>query len=202
MKIFYEIEILNWGLYNKKSTSGMKSIMVSKRFFDDPAIQTLPGSGKLLYLFLLLRRGDHDTSLFVCSHEDCVTSAGGRGVLVATLLDQMQSLRLLRYEKTTPKGREGKERKLIEAEGEAPPPADPGNFSWFSNFVTSELGTIDTGLLKLGPKVKQAFVDEKTFREWLAGLTEAPAFQQKTRPTQLRYFAAAVRKEVETRLAP
>lgn len=99
MKKAYKIEILGWEKHNKKSTKNMPSVMISKRFFDDPEIQTLPPSGKLLYLFLLLRRGDHDTTLFQCSHDDCVRFAGGRGVLVETLLDQLQSFQLLRYEK-------------------------------------------------------------------------------------------------------
>lgn len=102
MKIIYNIEILGWEKYNKKSTKNMPSVMISKRFFDDAKIQILPPSGKLLYLFLLLRRGDHDTNLYGCSHEDAVNSAGGRGVLVATLLDQLQSLQLLKYEKLLP----------------------------------------------------------------------------------------------------
>jgi len=77
----------------------MPSVMISKRFFDDAKIMTLPPSGKLLYLFLLLRRGDVESNLFECLHDHCVTACGGRGVLVATLLDQLQSFQLLRYEK-------------------------------------------------------------------------------------------------------
>lgn len=101
-KIIYKIEILGWDKHNKKSRKNMPSIMLSKRFFDDVKIQMLSSSGKLLYLFLLLRRGDVDTNSFECLHDHCVTAAGGRGVLVSTLLDQMQSFQLLIYEIITP----------------------------------------------------------------------------------------------------
>lgn len=97
MKIIYDITLKNWEKYNKQSKPGLPYIMISKRFFDDEHIQTLPASGRLLYLFLLLRCGDVGQTSFGCSHDDCKTSAGGRGVVVTTLLDQLQSFQLLEW---------------------------------------------------------------------------------------------------------
>lgn len=123
--VIYEIEILGWEKHNKKSTKNMPSIMVSKRFFDDAKIQSLPQSGKLLYLFLLLRRGDVDINMFECSHDDCVNAAGGRGVLVESLLDRLQSFQLLRYQKVAinriEKNRIEKNRIEVGAEAKNPP---------------------------------------------------------------------------------
>lgn len=73
--------------------------MLSKRFFDDARIQKLSQTGKLLYLFLLLRRGDHDSNVFETTHEHMVNVCGGRGVHVSNVLDQLQSFQLLTYEK-------------------------------------------------------------------------------------------------------
>lgn len=105
----------------------MHSVMISKRFFDDGLIATLPSGGKLLYLGLLLRRGDEDNTFidgsgdledtsFVASKDLLLRYAGGSGHVVDRLLDQLQSFQLLRYEKTTPNRIEKnrKERKRIE----------------------------------------------------------------------------------------
>lgn len=99
MKLLYKIEILGWSKYNAKSKPSMPSVMISKRFLEDAKIQTLSAGGKLLYLGLLLRRGDVDTTFIEASHEDLVRLAGGSGQVVQRLLEQLQSLQLLTFEK-------------------------------------------------------------------------------------------------------
>ena len=215
MKILYKIEIFGWEKYNKKSKPNMQSIMVSKRFFDDAKIQVLPPSGKLLYLFLLLRRGDVDTTSFVCSHEDCVTSAGGRGVLVSRLLDQLQSFQLLTYEKITPNRIE---KNRIESNRSENNFSDPEKFiqepiektllqnpkekkikNWFEMFVVEEMGSLDTGLIILSPKVEKCFGGEPGFREWISGLTSAKKFKEISAEEQLRYFKKSLTDEMKLR---
>lgn len=97
----YKITINNWEKYNAKSKPGHPSVLISKRFFDDVTIQRLPSGGKLLWLGLILRRGDVKETFFEASHEDLVRFAGGSGQVVERLLDLLQSLQLLTYEKTT-----------------------------------------------------------------------------------------------------
>lgn len=107
-KIHYKISIVNWDRYNKKSKPSLPHIFLSKRFFDDSKVQLLPNGGKLLYLGLLLRRGEVDTTFFGASHEDLVRFAGGSGQVVSRLMEQLQSLQLVTYEKTSLKIREDK----------------------------------------------------------------------------------------------
>jgi hypothetical protein len=94
----YKIEILNWESYNQKAKKGHPCIMLSKRFLDDAKIQTLPSGGKLLYLGLLLRRGEVDTTFVIASHEDLVRLSGGSGQVVKRLLALLESLQLVTYE--------------------------------------------------------------------------------------------------------
>lgn len=118
----FEIHVFNWLEYNAKSKPSLPSIMVSKRFFDDARVRVLPASGKLLYLGLLMLRGDVTTT-YHGPHSDLdatsvratrdllQTYAGGPGNLIETLLDQLQSLQLVSYEKIDSllKGKEKKE---------------------------------------------------------------------------------------------
>lgn len=101
-KTIYKISINNWESHNSKSKPNMPSVMISKRFFDDVKIQTLPAGGKLLYLGLLLRRGDVKETFFEASHEDLVRFAGGSGQVVERLMILLESLQLLSYEKIAP----------------------------------------------------------------------------------------------------
>lgn len=106
----FQIHVFNWLEYNAKSKPALPSIMVSKRFFDDARVRALPASGKLLYLGLLMLRGDVPTT-YHGPHSDLdatsvratrdllQTYAGGTGNLIETLLDQLQSLQLVSYEK-------------------------------------------------------------------------------------------------------
>ena len=109
----YKITILGWEKYNAKSKPSMHSVMISKRFFDDSLIATLSSGGKLLYLGLLLRRGEESNTFdrgsgelietsFIASHDLLVRYAGGSGQVVSRLLDQLQSFQLLKYEKINP----------------------------------------------------------------------------------------------------
>lgn len=98
----YKITVLKWEKNNAKIKKGHTHFLLSKRFFDDPKISTLPLSGQVLFLRLLCSCADHASNYIECSHDQCVTFAGGRGVLVSTLLNHMQSLQLLTYEKITP----------------------------------------------------------------------------------------------------
>lgn len=98
-RFIYKIEILNWDKHNKKSKPSYPYILLSKRFFDDAKVQSLPAGGKLLLLGLMLRRGDVEHTFIEASHEDLVRLAGGSGQVVQRLLDLLQSFQLLRYEK-------------------------------------------------------------------------------------------------------
>lgn len=98
-KTIYKIKVLNFEKHQEKLKKGHKAILISVGFLEDPKITMLSQSGKLLFLGLLLRCGDLTSSLIECTHDQLVKYAGGRGVLVATLLDQLQSLQLLSYEK-------------------------------------------------------------------------------------------------------
>ena len=98
-RVIYKIEIKNWEAYNHKAKKNHPCIMLSKRFLDDAKIQRLPGGGKLLYLGLLLRRGDVDTTFIEATYEDLVRFAGGSGQVVQRLLDQLEAFQLLTYEK-------------------------------------------------------------------------------------------------------
>lgn len=97
----YKITILNWDKYNLKAKKGHPCIMLSKDFLDDVKIKRLPSGGKLLYLWLLLRRGDVDTTFVEASHEDLVRYAGGSGQVVSRLLDQLESFQLVTSENIT-----------------------------------------------------------------------------------------------------
>lgn len=133
MKYLYKITILNWGKYNKNSKPNLPSVMISKRFFDDHAIINLPAGGKLLYLGLLLRRGEDpntfdgpskeviDTS-FIASHDLLVRLAGGSGQVVERLLMLLQENQLLTYEKMPPNRieKKRKESKVKENKGTTP----------------------------------------------------------------------------------
>lgn len=110
----YKIEILNWESYNQKAKKGHPCIMLSKRFLDDAKIQTLPAGGKLLYLGLLLRRGEVDTTFVIASHEDLVRFSGGSGQVVKRLLASLESLQLVTYEPLYIKEYKLKEIKLNE----------------------------------------------------------------------------------------
>lgn len=112
-KDLYKITIFGWEKYNKKSKPSMPSVMISKRFFDDHKISLLPSGGKLLYLGLLLRRGEVDTTSikgsvdldatsFIAPYDLLLRYAGGSGQVVERLLDQLQSFQLLKYEKISP----------------------------------------------------------------------------------------------------
>lgn len=98
----YKIEILNWEKYNQKAKKNHPCIMLSKRFLDDAKIQRLPAGGKLLYLGLLLRRGEVESTFVEATHEDLVRFAGGSGQVVQRLLTQLESFQLLKYEKMAP----------------------------------------------------------------------------------------------------
>lgn len=115
----YKINIKNWDKYNKNIKKGYKAVLISTGFLTDAKVSVLPNSGKLLYLSLLLRCGEDTTNMIECSHDLLTMSAGGRGVLVAKLLDQLQSLQLLTYEKVATNIIENKiiETKLKEGKG-------------------------------------------------------------------------------------
>lgn len=78
----------------------MPHIFLSKRFLDDAKIQSLPAGAKLLYLGLMLRRGEVDTTFFEASYEDLVRFSGGSGQAVQRLLALLESFQLVTYEKT------------------------------------------------------------------------------------------------------
>lgn len=100
MKVIYKVTVLNWEKYNKGLKPGHKNIMISTRFLEDAKIKMLSPGGKLLFLGLLLRCGDLTTNSVECSHDVLVMLAGGRGYVVLKLLNQLQSLQLVTYEKT------------------------------------------------------------------------------------------------------
>lgn len=94
----YRITINNWESYNAKSKPGHPCIMLSKRFLDDAKIQTLPLGGKVLFLGLLLRRGDVRSTFIEATHKDLVTLSGGSGQVVSRLMRQLEQNQLLSYE--------------------------------------------------------------------------------------------------------
>lgn len=97
-KIIYRITINKWEQYNPKSKPGHRCIMLSKRFLDDAKIQTLPLGGKVLFLGLLLRRGEVNTTFFEATHKDLVTLSGGSGQVVSRLMSLLKENQLLSYE--------------------------------------------------------------------------------------------------------
>lgn len=101
-KTIYKITITNWDKYNGTLKKGHKSILLSTGFLTDAKIRTLPAGGKLLYLGLLLRCGEVTSRSIEASHDLLVTFAGGSGQVVSRLLDQLQTLQLVTYEKNTP----------------------------------------------------------------------------------------------------
>ncbi len=101
-KTIYKIHIKSWDKYNGTLKRGHKKIMISTGFLSDAKIRTLSPGGKLLYLGLLLCCGEHTSNLIECSHDHLVMLTGGRGHDVSMLLDQLQSLQLLTYEKIAP----------------------------------------------------------------------------------------------------
>lgn len=125
-KTIYRIELLGWQKYNQKSKPSLPCIMLSKRFLDDAKIQSLPSGGKLLYLGLLLRRGEVDDSSIEASFEDLLRFAGGNGQVVSRLLDLLKELQLLTYDvllekKRIEKNIKGKEEKITSSEVGQPP---------------------------------------------------------------------------------
>lgn len=133
-KPVYKITINGWEDYNSKSKPGHKCIFISKRFFDDTKIQRLPQGGKLLYLGLLLRRGDVKETFYEASHEDLVRLAGGSGQVVQRLMEQLQSLQLVSYEifplieKKRKEEKRKEEKRIIhvqEPSGSAQPAVEP-----------------------------------------------------------------------------
>ncbi len=96
--IYYRISINNWDSYNNKCKPGHKSIMVSKRFFDDIKIQSLPCGARCLYLGLMLRRGDVDTTFFTASLKDLLRFSGGSGQVIHRLMRQLEQNQLVTYE--------------------------------------------------------------------------------------------------------
>ncbi len=207
-KIHYKISITNWDRYNKKSKPSLPHIFLSKRFFDDSKVQLLSNGGKLLYLGLLLRRGEVDTTFFGASHEDLVRFAGGSGQVVSRLMDQLQSLQLLTYEKTSLKRREDK---IIEDENQknnnnqSQDPEKPENQKpvleiattentnsvqgFHARFVDSQkenpfLKTLEEWDLKK-PILKnnihlleKAFETNEKFVEWLGHIVTRPGYQK------------------------
>jgi hypothetical protein len=101
-KTVYKIEIKNWEKYNKSVKKGHPCIMLSKRFFDDIKIQRLPAGGRLLYLGLLLRRGEVESTFIEASFEDLLRFAGGSGQVVSRLLSLLESFQLVTVEKIEP----------------------------------------------------------------------------------------------------
>lgn len=139
-KTIYKITILNWEKYNSKARPGHPSIMISKRFFDDAKIQSLTGGAKLLFLGLMLRRGDVDTTFVEGSHEDLVRFAGGSGQVVCRLLRQLEAFQLVTYEIFEPliklKESNIREEKLNEfPEGSKSTPSVEPEISFFSHEV-------------------------------------------------------------------
>ena len=98
-KDIYQITVLTWEQHNKNHKKYYKYIKLSTRFLEDAKIRTLPSGGKLLYLGLLLACGDVSSSFIEASHDLLVTLAGGSGQVVQRLLDQLQSLQLVRWHK-------------------------------------------------------------------------------------------------------
>lgn len=99
-KSIYSIEVLNWKIYNPNYKKNHPSVMISKRFFDDAKIQRLTSGARLVFIGLLLRRGelDHnsDTSLIDVTYEDMLRFVGGRGHVVQMYVDELESNQLVK----------------------------------------------------------------------------------------------------------
>lgn len=71
--------------------------------------------------------------------------------------------------------------------------------NWFEKFVVEEMGSLDTGLIILSPKVEKCFGGEPGFREWISGLTSAKKFKEISAEEQLRYFKKSLTDEMKLR---
>ena len=71
--------------------------------------------------------------------------------------------------------------------------------NWFEMFVVEEMGSLDTGLIILSPKVEKCFGGEPGFREWISGLTSAKKFKEISAEEQLRYFKKSLTDEMKLR---
>lgn len=125
----YKITVLNFEKYNGKIKKGYKSVMISTDFLDDAKVSSLPAGGKLLYLGLILRCGYLTSSSIEGSHDLLVRLAGGSGQVVQRLIDQLESLQLVTFEKKqllmNLKEVKRKEVKRTESEGLKEAPSRP-----------------------------------------------------------------------------
>jgi hypothetical protein len=127
-KAIYKITVTNWDKYNSKKKKGHECIMLSTDFFDDAKVRVLSSGGKLLFLGLLLRCGEVASRSVEGTHDLLVRLAGGNGQVVQRLMDQLQSLQLLTYEKTEPliliEEKRREEKRIVEAKASTSPTAE------------------------------------------------------------------------------
>ncbi len=95
--VIFEFEITNWEKYNKKARPSYPYIFLSKRFFEDNAVQRLPNGAKLLFIGLLILRGHETSRLVRGSYEVLLRFAGGSGQVVHRLMRQLESFQLVTY---------------------------------------------------------------------------------------------------------
>jgi hypothetical protein len=159
-RTIYKITILNWEKYNSKAKPGHPSIMLSKKFLEDYKIKTLPAGGKLLYLGLLLRRGDVLTTFVEASHDDLLRFAGGSGHVVERLLDLLKENQLLTYESLNIKEVKLKEEKIKESKrssDEVDQPPSPVPQTSFEYEPKKNLGALKKETTENNRKIWEAY---------------------------------------------
>lgn len=98
----YKVTVLNWEKHNGRNKKGHTYFLLSKRFFDDAKILSLPIGGRLLYVGLIAACSDLSSSCIEASYDQMLRYAGGKGQHIQRLLDQLQELQLVTYEKFSP----------------------------------------------------------------------------------------------------
>ncbi len=94
----YKITVLNWEAYNQHHKKGYKKILIPVNFTQDAKLRTLSMTNRWFFLNLLMTCADHarDTvelaSNTIRNILECNRNIDG-------VLDQLQSLQLVRYEK-------------------------------------------------------------------------------------------------------
>lgn len=179
-KSIYRITIHNWEKYNKKSKPGHPCVMISKRFLDDAKIQNLCASGKVLFLLLVLYRGETSNEYVEITAETMQKLVGNRGVSIQKLVNQLQSFQLLSYEIVKPlyniKEVKLKEVKLREEKRKEILPDSS------SEFAASQLDLEQSPFKKQksnpqdNKRVKQAYVDAYVARYGVQPVTQNAKF--------------------------
>lgn len=190
--------------------------MLENRIFNDDKISLLSPSEFRLYIYLLSIAADLNTDSFHFNVR--LTPSYFRLKVQSTtdLLLSLESFQLLSLEKSAPNtiekkrievevnGCESKEVVSIVTKKENPVVEKSSNESkfknhWFRKFIVDVMGSLDTGLDLITPKVEQAFVTEDGFAEFAHSVTSSQKFKDADRDGKIRYFKSALASEMKLR---